>query len=96
MAERFVDYWLGDGSCSAMPDRRRAAFAEALQPSFHEWDAVLSERTPLADPGNRRDIRRGLSALGFRGHCRGRIHGAPLAHPQVVNPIVRDVLKKAT
>ena len=47
VGERFADYWLGDGSWSAMPEKRRAAFAEALLPNFHEWDAVMDERTPL-------------------------------------------------
>jgi len=47
VAERFADYWLGDGSWNAMPDKRRAAFAEALAPNFHEWDAVMDEETTL-------------------------------------------------
>ncbi|HEX7326989.1 MAG TPA: alpha/beta hydrolase [Casimicrobiaceae bacterium] len=49
VAERFADYWLGDGAWNAMPEKRRAAFAESLQPNFHEWDAVMHEETPLAD-----------------------------------------------
>lgn len=47
VAERFADYWLGDGSWSAMPEKRRAAFADALPPNFHEWDAVMEEKTPI-------------------------------------------------
>jgi pimeloyl-ACP methyl ester carboxylesterase len=47
VAERFADYWLGDGSWSAMPEKRRAAFAESLPPNFHEWDAVMDEATPI-------------------------------------------------
>ncbi|MBS0326634.1 MAG: alpha/beta hydrolase [Proteobacteria bacterium] len=47
VAERFADYWLGDGSWSAMPERRRAAFAESLPPNFYEWDAVMGETTAI-------------------------------------------------
>jgi len=49
VAERFADYWLGDGSWSAMPDKRRTAFAEALLPNFHEWDAVMNEQTTIEE-----------------------------------------------
>jgi pimeloyl-ACP methyl ester carboxylesterase len=49
VAERFADYWLGDGSWRAMPEKRRAAFAESLPPNFHEWDAVMDEKTPIGD-----------------------------------------------
>src|SRR5262245_28687096 len=49
VAERFADYWLGDGSWSAMPERRRAAFIASVPPNFHEWDAVMSEKTPIAE-----------------------------------------------
>lgn len=47
VAERFADYWLGDGSWSTMPEKRRAAFADALPPNFHEWDAVMEEETTV-------------------------------------------------
>ena len=47
VAERFVDYWVGDGAWRAMPEKRRAAFVEALPPNFHEWDAVTDEQTTL-------------------------------------------------
>ena len=70
VAERFADYWLGDGSWSAMPEKRRAAFVAALPPNFHEWDAVMTEATPIeawttlaaetlvvSDPRTRRPIR---------------------------------------
>ncbi|MFI4939448.1 MAG: alpha/beta fold hydrolase [Burkholderiales bacterium] len=43
VAELFADYWLGDGSWSAMPEKRRAAFVDSLPPNFHEWDAVMEE-----------------------------------------------------
>lgn len=47
VAERFADYWLGDGSWSAMSEKRRAAFADSVAPNFHEWDAVMDEETTL-------------------------------------------------
>ena len=47
VAERFADYWLGDGSWSTMPEKRRAAFADALPPNFYEWDAVMEEETTI-------------------------------------------------
>jgi len=47
-AERFADYWNGPGSWRDMPAERRAAFAEAIKPNFHEWDAVMRETTPAA------------------------------------------------
>jgi len=44
----FADYWTGDGSWDAMSEDRRSKFAKALQPNYHEWDAVINEITPLA------------------------------------------------
>jgi pimeloyl-ACP methyl ester carboxylesterase len=49
VAERFADYWLGDGSWSAMPEKRRGAFADSLTPNFHEWDAVMDEETTIEE-----------------------------------------------
>ena len=114
VAERFADYWLGDGSWSAMPEKRRAAFAEALQPNFHEWDAVMDERTPLeawqaltartlvvSDAATRLPIREIVAIFAeacprwsFKAIAEGG-HMAPLTHPQVINPIVRDFLDTA-
>jgi pimeloyl-ACP methyl ester carboxylesterase len=42
-AERFADYWGGQGTWLNMPSERRIAFAEALKPNFFEWDAVMNE-----------------------------------------------------
>ena len=56
VAERFADYWVGDGTWSAMPDARRAAFTDLLPPNFHEWDAAMGEQTTVED----------LAALGCR------------------------------
>ncbi|MGE5236573.1 MAG: alpha/beta fold hydrolase [Acidobacteriota bacterium] len=49
VAERFADYWSGDGAWAAMPEKRRQAFAAALPPNFHEWDAVMNEKTTVAE-----------------------------------------------
>jgi pimeloyl-ACP methyl ester carboxylesterase len=47
VAERFADYWLGDGSWNSMQEKRRGAFVDSLQPNFHEWDAVMNEETTI-------------------------------------------------
>lgn len=52
VAERFADYWLGDGSWSTMTEKRRAAFAESLPPNFHEWDAVMGEESTVEEWAN--------------------------------------------
>jgi pimeloyl-ACP methyl ester carboxylesterase len=70
VAERFADYWGGEGTWAAMAEKRRGAFAAALQPNFFEWDAVMGEETTLeqwesvraktlvmSDPRTRRPIR---------------------------------------
>lgn len=49
VAERFANYFLGEGSWSAMPEKRRAAFTESLPPNFHEWDAVMEEQTTIEE-----------------------------------------------
>ncbi len=49
VAERFADYWLGDGSWSAMPEKQRAVFVTSLPPNFHEWDAVMDEETTIEE-----------------------------------------------
>lgn len=46
-AERFANYWGGEGSWQAMSPERRNAFAEALKPNYFEWDAVMNETTPV-------------------------------------------------
>jgi pimeloyl-ACP methyl ester carboxylesterase len=46
-SRRFADYWLGEGTWDAMPERRRAAFAEALAPNPYEWEAVMNEQTAV-------------------------------------------------
>ncbi len=44
-AERFADYWGGAGTWRDMPSERRTAFAQALEPNYFEWDAVMNETT---------------------------------------------------
>jgi len=47
VAERFVDYWVSEGTWENMPANRRISFVEAMPPNFHEWDAVMNEATTL-------------------------------------------------
>ena len=47
-AEKFANYWTGDGSWDAMTEERRSKFTKALKPNFHEWDAVMNEDTVLS------------------------------------------------
>jgi pimeloyl-ACP methyl ester carboxylesterase len=42
LAERFADFFSGDGIWSAMPESRRAALAEALRFNPDEWEAVMT------------------------------------------------------
>lgn len=47
-AERFIDYWMGDGSWKATPEARRPAIAGAMC-NIGGWeDALFREPTPLA------------------------------------------------
>jgi len=48
-AEVFANYWSGPGSWDAMTDDRKAKFARALVPNFHEWDAVMNEIVSFAE-----------------------------------------------
>lgn len=50
-AATFADYWGGEGTWDTMAPDRRATFAAALHPNYHEWDAVMDETTPLASWG---------------------------------------------
>ncbi len=111
VAERFADYWLGDGSWDSMPEKRRGAFVDSLPPNFHEWDAIMEEeatvdewmalpaRTLLvSDAATRRPIREIVEIFAkacphwtFRTITGGG-HMAPLTHPDLINPIVRQFL----
>jgi pimeloyl-ACP methyl ester carboxylesterase len=48
-AEKFADYWSGEGTWRAMPPDRRLAFSEALKPNFFEWDAVMDDTTSVEE-----------------------------------------------
>lgn len=47
-AERFVDYWMGEGAWAATPPDRRPALAAAMRTVKPEWHAAFREPTPLA------------------------------------------------
>lgn len=49
VAERFVDYWIGDGGWAATPDERRLAYMQLLRPNYYEWDSVDSDQTTLEE-----------------------------------------------
>ncbi|MFV1878506.1 alpha/beta fold hydrolase [Nioella sp.] len=67
-AEVFANYWTGPGSWDAMPEDRKAKFAQALGPNFHEWDAVMNEVRSLADW--RRDLPRETTVVIARDTVR--------------------------
>jgi len=46
-AERFVDYWTGDGAWAAIPESRRPEIAETIRTVKPEWHALFQEATPL-------------------------------------------------
>lgn len=47
LAERFAEYFSGDGAWAQMPAERRTAFAKSLLPNYYEWDCVRSDATTL-------------------------------------------------
>lgn len=47
-AQRFVDYWMGDGTWAATPESRRPVLAAAMRAVKSEWYALLHESTPLS------------------------------------------------
>jgi pimeloyl-ACP methyl ester carboxylesterase len=47
-AERFVDYWMGAGAWTNMPEKRRQAIASTMRKVKAEWHALFTEPTPLA------------------------------------------------
>lgn len=46
--ERFIDYWMGGGSWSAMPESRRAAIAPSMRGIRYWAHALFNEPTPLS------------------------------------------------
>ncbi len=49
VAERFVEYWIGDGGWAAMPQDRRLAYMQLLRPNYYEWDCLESDRTTIEE-----------------------------------------------
>jgi len=47
-AQRFVDYWMGEGAWVATPERRRPVLAAAMRAVKREWHAAFYEPTPLS------------------------------------------------
>jgi len=47
-AERFIDYWMGEGSWAYIPEQRKAPIAASVR-NIRRWGhALLTEATPLA------------------------------------------------
>jgi pimeloyl-ACP methyl ester carboxylesterase len=46
-AQRFIDYWMGDGTWGATPEARRPALAAAMRAVKPEWHAAFHEPTAL-------------------------------------------------
>lgn len=46
-AQRFVDYWMGEGTWTGMPEKRREPIASSMRKVAHEWTALFNDRTPL-------------------------------------------------
>jgi len=46
-AQRFVDYWMGEGTWAATPEPRRPVLAAAMRAVKPEWNAAFCEPTPL-------------------------------------------------
>ncbi len=42
IGERFVDYWMGEGSWSALSDDRQQAFSLTLRNNVYEWDTIMN------------------------------------------------------
>jgi pimeloyl-ACP methyl ester carboxylesterase len=47
-AQRFVDYWMGEGTWAATPEPRRPVLAAAMRAVKPEWHAAFYEPTPLS------------------------------------------------
>lgn len=49
VAERFIEYWIGDDGWATMPPERRLAYMQLLRPNYYEWDCVGSDQTTLEE-----------------------------------------------
>ena len=47
VAQRFIDYWMGAGAWTAIPESRRAALVTAVRAVKAEWHSAFNEPTPL-------------------------------------------------
>lgn len=114
VAERFSDYWVGEGAWAAMPEKRRATFIASIPPNFFEWDALDEEHTTIEGwstlPAHvhvlcARDTKRSVREIYelFRERCPAWQfadipeggHMAPLSRPELVNPMIKDILDRA-
>ncbi len=50
-AQRFVDYWMGEGAWATTPEKRREPIASSMRKVRDEWRAIFTDRTPLAKLG---------------------------------------------
>jgi pimeloyl-ACP methyl ester carboxylesterase len=48
-AQRFVDYWVGDGAWEATPESRRQLLAAAMRAVKSEWHALFQEPTQMSE-----------------------------------------------
>lgn len=47
VAQRFIDYWMGQGAWAATTESRRASLALAVRTMKPEWHSAFNEPTPL-------------------------------------------------
>lgn len=81
VAARFADYWVGDGTLAAMPEKRRNTFIASMPPNFYEWDCLDAETTSVEEWHRlaadvlvvcARDTKRSVREIFelFREHCK--------------------------
>lgn len=49
VAERFIEYWIGDDGWATMPPDRRLAYMQLLRPNYYEWDCVGSDQATIEE-----------------------------------------------
>jgi pimeloyl-ACP methyl ester carboxylesterase len=47
-AQRFIDYWMGEGAWETTPEKRREPIASSMRKVKDEWRAIFADSTPLA------------------------------------------------
>lgn len=45
LAERFIDFFNGDGAWAATPEDRRRIIAQQIRPNYYEWDSLNEPHT---------------------------------------------------